>query len=252
MHLREVGRDFFRRACQASPRSTWFVEAGRAVDFDTGENLIDDVLLLEAAEKIERRIQQFGVVGAGFESEIQEMIDLLDSVEAPRFEQGLERLGLWLGFSAIRPPGTGVPDGVWPFAGDAIVSLEAKSNESPTGPISLSTAREAQGHINWVKSNIRPTDSTSLFTVILSDRNVISADAVPNSEALYVVSLGWARELCRMVAAVVRALRAQASAVSNEEFRQIIAERFKEEKLDPVSVLNEMQNGPLRDFPVQP
>ncbi len=252
VHLREAGRDLFRRACQASPRSTWFVEAGRAVNFDAGENLIDNVLLLEASEKIERRVQQFGVVGAAFENEVQEMIDLLDSEDATPFERGLEHLGLWLGYSAVRPPGTGVPDGVWPFAEDAIVSLEAKSNESPDGPISLRTAREARAHINWVKSNMRSTDTTSLFTVILTDRTTISADAVPNTEALYVVSLGWVRALGRRVAAVVRALRAQASGDSNEDFRQVIAARLKEEKLDPVNILTELQHNPLSVFPVQP
>ena len=212
-HLREVARDLFGRACAASPRSTWFREASRVVNLDVPDDPIDDPLLLNASEAIERRLQQVGVTGAGFEGEAQAVINLLDSADSTPFEQGLERLGLWLGISAVRPSGTGVPDGVWPFSEEAILAFEAKSNESPEGPISLSTAREAQGHINWVKTTMPVLDSTIVSTVVVSDRITVASDALPNAANLFIVSLTYIRDLGRRVVAILRSLRSQAANV---------------------------------------
>lgn len=250
-HLIGTAHDQLRRACQASPKTTWFREAARATNFDVEDNQLDDDLLVCAAEAIERRIQQFGVVGVAFEDEVKKLIDLLDNAAASPFEQGLEKLGLWLGCNAVRPSGTGVPDGVWPFVGHSIVAFEAKSNEGQDGPVSLNTAREARGHINWVTSNLEASSHTSRFTVIISDRTTMAADAVPNSEDLYVVSLSDVRELARKVAATMRALRAQASDVRNESFRQVIAERLKDEGLDPRNILARLQSKPLGEFPIR-
>ena len=142
-----------------------------------------------------------------------------------------------------------MPDGVWSFAGDAVVALEAKSNEQPTGQISLSTAREAQGHINWVKSKLQVPETTPISTVVISDRLAVAEEARPNTEALYVVGLPFIRELGPKVISTIRGLRAQASEGSNEDFRRVIAERLKAEKLDPKSILSELLRSPLSEFP---
>ena len=248
-HLRDVARDLFGRACAASPRSTWFREASRVVNLDVADDPIDEPLLLTASEAIERRLQQVGVAGAGFESEAQNMINLLDSADSTPFEQGLERLGLWLGISAVRPSGSGVPDGVWTFSEETILAFEAKSNESPEGMISLSTAREAQGHINWIVTNMQALNSASVLAVVVSDRTTVAIDALPNTANLFVVSLSDIRDLGRRVVAILRSLRAQAANTGNEDFRRFIAERLKAEKLDPGSIRAQLLSNPLTKLP---
>ena len=250
LHLRETARDLFKRACAASPRATWFREAVRIANLEVTEQPVDDPLLLAVADAIERRIQQVGIVGAGFEKEAQAMIELLDNSDATPFERGLEKLGYWLGVDPVRPKGTGVPDGVWSFDEETVVAFEAKSNEQPTAPISLSTAREAQGHINWVKSELELSSSTQISTVVVSDRTTVAGDALPNTESLFVVNLPTLRSLGRKVVSTLRALRAQASEDSNKDFRQAIAERLKEEGLDPESIKLMLISKPLKDFPV--
>ncbi len=250
VHLRETARQLFDRACFASPRSTWFREVSRIVDFVEPSQLVDDQLLVRSAEAIERRIQQVGVAGAGFESEVQTMISQLENSDAKKFEQGLEFLGLWLGLDALRPTGAGVPDGVWSFADEIIVAFEAKSNERSTGPISLSTAREAQGHMRWVESNMETTSSTSISTVIVSDREHVASEALPNANELYVVNLPCLRELAHKVTSTMRSLRAQASSNSNEDFRQFIADRLTNEELDPKSILAAIRCMKLSEFDV--
>ena len=248
IHLSEVARELFSRAYSASPTATWFREASRLADIEVEP--IDDEWLLSAAEAVERRIQEVGVAGAEFDKQAQLMIERLDGNEATPFEQGLEQLGYWLGIDARRPTGKGVPDGVWIFAGETIVGLEAKSNEQPNSPISLSTAREAHGHLQWIRSNLEVPDSTSVCTVIFSDRSTVAAEALPHAEYLFVVDLKFIRDLGREVASTVRSLRSQASNTSDEDFRRLIADRLREEGLDPRSVLTALQHKALGDFPV--
>ena len=250
VHLREVTRDMFDRACAASPRSTWFREASRLVGIEVTEQHVDDPKVLNASEAIERRLQDIGVAGAGFENEVQAVLDQLNDGDATWFEQGLEKLGYWLGLEAVRPKGNGVPDGVWSFPDGTVVAFEAKSNEQPTGPISLSTAREAQGHINWVKEFIQTSDSGSISTVIISNRGIVANEALPNAQGLFVVSLDFVRQLGEKVMPTIRALRAEASETSNDDFRRVVAERLKLEDLDPGSILSELHSRHLGDFPV--
>ena len=249
-HLRDSARDLFTRACSASPRSTWFREAFRMVGLDLSNQPVDDPLLLAVSEAIESRIQQIGVTGAGFEKDAQTMIDQLDDSGATQFEQGLERLGYWLGVGPVRPKGTGVPDGVWSFAEESVVAFEAKSNEEPTGSISLSTAREAQGHRNWIESNMEALESTPISVVIFSDRETVAKDALPQARGLFVVSLTFVRQLGKKVVSAIRAIRAEASETDSEDFRRVIAERLKSEELDPRSIQAALQSNPLDAFPV--
>ncbi len=249
-HLRETARELFERACNASPETTWFWEVARFVNFNISDESLQDPLLLTVSEAIEKRIQHVGVVGAGFEKEANATMELLACTEPPRFEQGLERLGKWLGVDAKRPSGQGVPDGIWTFAEDSVVAFEAKSEENPAYPISLSTARQAQGHINWVKSEHNVSDPMPISAVVISDRSIVAKEAVPNSETLFVIDLASVRGLGQRIISTVRSLRAQSSEINNEDFLKVIAERLKNEKLDPRSIQAELLCNPLSDFPV--
>ena len=249
-HLADLVRDMFSRACSASPTATWFREASRLAEIEVDEEPLDDTLLLACAEAIDTKIHDVGVVGAEFEKQAHEMIELLDKSEATPFEQGLEQLGLWLGLDAKRPKGSGVPDGVWPFAEETSVAFEAKSDEQPNNSISLSTTREARGHMMWIRDRLSIPDSTSVSTVILSDRTSISSDAQPQAESLYVVDLNFIRDLGRRVVSTIRSLRSEVSEISNEQIRGIIAQRLLDEDLDPRSILVALHRNALSDFPV--
>ena len=249
-HVHDTARDLLGRACSASPTSTWFTQTAQSIDSSLTDQFDHDPQLQRAAELIENRIQEFGVVGNWFESEVNTMIERLDDDNHTNFEQGLEQLGRWLGVPADRPSGRGVPDGVWPLLDDTIIAFEAKSEENPGYSISLDTTRQAQGHINWVKQALKVPDGTPIYTVVVSDRATVADEALPNTQNLYVVELSTIRDLGRTVVSVVRSLRAQASATFGDDFRREIADRLTQENLDPASILEVLRNNSLGDFPV--
>ena len=250
-HLNTVAHELFGRACAASPRSTWFREAFRLAGIKVSESPVDDPQLLIAAETIERRLQEVGVAGARFEDEARSLLENLNCTEANPFEQGLEQLGYWLGIDAGRPKGTGVPDGIWSCSDSATLVFEAKSNENSAGPISLSTAREAQGHVRWFESQIQVSGAMPISAVIVSDRTTVARDALPSAKGLSVVSLSGIRELGQRAMRTIRALRAEASETDSESFRIAIAERLTGGELDPKSIQATFVGNLLEEFPVQ-
>ena len=247
-HLSETAQELFARACSAAPTSTWFRETATRVANRSSDQFDDDPLLLLAAERIERRIHHIGVAGAGFDREAKTMIDQLDSIDAKTFEQGLERLGAWLGVEALRPTDKGVPDGVWVFADETVVTFEAKSMEHQERPISLNTARQARGHIKWVEHELQVPDATAIPAVIITDRTTVAKEALPSTQGLYVVDLPTIREFGRRIIALIRSIRAQASESDGEDFRRFIAESLNEKELDPSRILAMLQCNPLSEF----
>ena len=174
-HLAEVAVDMFRRAASAAPAVTWFGELGRSQLLKGQVEEAHDPLLTAAVENIEHRLSEVGVVGSRFEMAVAEFLELIDSDDPTPFEQGLEQLGGWLGFDATRPGDSGDPDGIWGLGDFVIVGIEAKSQQSEQGPISLDNARETQGHINWIRSNLNPPTETEVFGVIVSPRSSVTS-----------------------------------------------------------------------------
>lgn len=243
-----VSRDMFRRAASATQSVTWFL------------NLANNPLLMEkidspadefaanAVEGIEAQLLQAGVVGERFEKDIQTFLELIDNDDARQFENGLRILGGWFGFDASRPGGQGDPDGIWRLADLLIVAFEAKTEESSEGPISVRTAREAQGHLNWVNSNLDPASNSEVIGVVISSRSKIAKEALPHCENLYLVSTSEVRQWSRDITDLVRGLRARATQESSGALRDMILERLTETGLDPKRLLGLLKSKPLSEL----
>ena len=248
--LADVAGDMFKRAAVAAPAVTWFGELGRSQGLIGNVEEADDPLLTVAVENIEVRLGEVGIIGTRFDKAATEFLGLIDTDDSTPFEQGLERLGGWLGFDARRPGDTGDPDGIWRLGDFVMVGLEAKSQQSDQGPISLDNARETQGHINWVRSNLNPTPETEVFGVIISPRMSVSSDALPQCESLFLVSRSEVRDMAREAIALIRGVRARATDESSDSLRTLIRTRLVESQLDPGSLLQTMKKCPLFELPV--
>ena len=249
-HMAEVAREMFTRASSAAPAVTWFGELARTPVLRGKVEQPADPMMAAAVENIENHLSEVGVVGRRFEREVTEFLELIDSDEAAPFERGLEQLGAWLGFDAIRPGRTGDPDGIWRLGDFVILALEAKSGQSEEDPVSLANARETQGHLNWIKTNLEPTAETNVFGVIVSPRSSISREALPQCESLYLMGLSQARITARQIVDLVRGIRVRATEESSEALKTLIRQRLTESGLDPARVLHTLKKLPLPDLPV--
>jgi len=206
VQMANVAREMFERAAGAAPAVTWFGQLARTPLLKGRLPEPEDPLAAIAVENIETRLSEIGVVGGRFDKEVSEFFALVDDDDPIPFERGLESLGRWLGFEASRPGRQGDPDSIWRLGDQVIVAFEAKSQQSTEGPVSLDNAREAQGHLNWVKSNLKPPEDTEVFGVVVSPRTSIGSEAIPHCESLYLLHPSAVRGTARDIVSLVRAI----------------------------------------------
>src|SRR5262249_34846727 len=97
-------------------------------------------------------LEAHGRVGPQCGKAISQQRDKIHATASNRFEQGLEMLGRLLGAKAQRFTENGEPDGFWLFGDWLAFVFEAKTDEDPSGRISLNTVRQAASHEQTVRS----------------------------------------------------------------------------------------------------
>ncbi len=122
---------------------------------------------------------------------------------------------------------------------------ECKSDESPSGPISVTTCRQARGHADWYKASYQDSSELRPSTIVVSPRTALDPDAVPHSVGLHYSSLDAIRELAREAAANLRAVRSQLVDLDIPERLITIQDGLGRARLDPVSISTRLLRTPL-------
>jgi hypothetical protein len=131
------------------------------------------------AERLTDWIRRLNTRRRRFQETITTMREQLASRDPTTFHQGIETLGLALGFSTWRDDGRpACPDGAWRDNGKAWVLFEAKTLQGSENPVPTSDIRQANSHDNWIEAEEawRPRPER-LLTVIVSPRETLG-DAV--------------------------------------------------------------------------
>ena len=151
----ESSRDYFRRAKSASRGTLWM--AHLASPADRGVHEVDaievDPLDLLAARNILASLQRTGH-SSSFASEYQVARSGLIATAHEPYESALVYLGSLAGASESYGNGSAdaAPDATWIFDSDLWVCWEAKSEADPAGQISADSVRQADGHLNYVRT----------------------------------------------------------------------------------------------------
>lgn len=122
--------------------------------------------------------------------ELREMIAALQTRPAEDYEPGLLTLGQFLGADSVKPKSTARPDCVWAWKNHAWLILEAKSNDGPTGVVSIDDVRQANTQRDLVvKDRAVPSPPEMNATVIISPRATVHHDGVTIARShLYLAS----------------------------------------------------------------
>ncbi len=206
-----------------------------------------------AIEQIQHKLSNLGGAGKRFETEMTEIQKLIDNNDPPKFENGLTELGELLGFSTEHPKGKAPPDSVWKLADTIVLLFEAKSNKEKEGRVSIDTCREAKGHYDWAEQHITSFhDVQKKFCIIIDQRTKLDKDAVPKyAEGLYYIHIDRIREIFKTIDGVLTRIRNQYTKYDEEEIRLKIYDELKQYKLDPESLIAEIENKPLSSLPLQ-
>src|SRR6266540_749157 len=195
----------------------------------------------ERAERAAEKLRRLGIRGLGFEHKLAEIERQLGQDEATQFELGLKELGELLGFEAERPNGTAPPDGAWRDGQRLWLLFEAKTEERPENPVSVTEARQAASHHDWIKAQLGWEEPERSLTALVSYKTEVDAAAAAVSGDVVLVGPRVIREFGGRASALHREIRSRARGLSDEQLAAAIAEEFRRRRLrseDLIDALN--------------
>jgi hypothetical protein len=243
-----VAKELYERATKCPTAVSWFSDLTRMKIINQLTKEID-ILTSHSIENIEDFLTNLGLVGPKFEKSITEFIELINNNEYKQFERGLEILGKSLGFKAWRPESQGSPDCIWQLSDKVCIAFEAKSEENPGVAIPIRDAREAKGHIDWVKDQVKLSENPTILAIMVSPRSSILKDAVIHANGVFYIHVDEIRKLAQLISGVLRGIRAMSSESSEEILRTNILERLNKENLCPTNLLESLKKTKLKDLP---
>lgn len=228
----------FRLASKAAGSVSWFAPLSHELNTDDIQETKDDYLTTKACESINEYLTKVGTVGSKFEKCIKEYEDGINSSDAHKFDKALTELGEILGFDTEKPEVTAAPDSVWRIGGDCIFLFECKSDESATGEISISTCRQAKGHVDWQKNHSFFTQNAQLIPIVVSPRKHLDKNAVPHAKELFYQHVDTIRELFCNAITCFRVIRSKSSDSEIEQRLKIIKAELTKSDLTPRKIID--------------
>jgi hypothetical protein len=180
----------------------------------------------ERAERAAQKLRRLGIRGQGFERKVAEMERRLEQDGATEFELGLTELGELLGFHAERPVGTAPPDSAWRDGQQLWLLFEAKTEERPENPVSVSEARQAASHYDWVKAQLGWEEPARSLTALVSYKVTVDPAAAAVARETVLVKPTVIRRLGSRAIAMHREIRFRARAMSDVQLAATIGDEF--------------------------
>ncbi len=246
----KIAKDSLDRSISCINTKSWFSNVILPTEINV--QTIDDLTIanIKSAENILTNITKYGTTGPKFEEKMQYIGKFINDNDANKFEEGLTKVGELLGFVTDHPTNQAAPDSVWQINDSILIIFEAKSDESKDNGISVSTCREADHHYNWAESSIPFYNRIDKkYVVVVSPRGKIDEQALPHAKNIYFMDIGRVRDIFETISGVYRRLRSQFTIYDEEEIQSKILDELIYKKLDPKSIIMEIENMPLNKLP---
>lgn len=246
--LREMARKYLQRAKQASESGSWFVSLTSLVDEgdDGPETETTDERTRLMVEGIQTVLRDSGLHSPRLEKELRNTRNLLESGDHRKFDEGVERLGEWMGWDSERTTEDGDPDVVWQLKDIVALAFETKPEESPDHGISKATCRQAQGHYEWLDDQ-RSVDNS--VVVVVSPRDKLHHLAEPHTGDLSYLHPDDVLGLFRRVAKLHRQLNSKVAEPEAESARDTIRESMSRQRLTADDVMDVLIGRSMDSLP---
>ncbi len=196
-------------------------------------------------QNIDEELVEMQYVGKRFANKMEVFRSEIYNDQADSFERGLEQLGKLLGYKAQRPSGQAEPDSVWSLDNQIFLLLEAKSDESPGDPISVSTCRQADGHAKWLRNQPLIPGNAEVFVILISPRKVLAKEAVPHAQKVFYKTVEDIRALAETSVEALRSARSKASDLDAEDRINVIMDAVNGAGLNHEALLKRLTSMPI-------
>jgi hypothetical protein len=246
----QVAVDFLNRAKEACRTVSWFPYALKSILPERGP--VEDASELQAlaTESMVDLLVSLGPTGPRFQKKMEEVESLLKAREPKDFDRGLVELGQLLGFNSWKPPGKAAPDCVWQLGDQLLFVLEGKSDEAPEGGISVQNCRQASGHLDWAAANSSLKDIKTKYSILVSPKSSIDADAVPHGKDIYLLGILETFRLFEKAKSILLESRETMTTNTNTELGDRVLQGLIRTNLTPEEIRVSITSKPVTELPI--
>ncbi|OLL70450.1 hypothetical protein Ae168Ps1_6197c [Pseudonocardia sp. Ae168_Ps1] len=227
--LRSSSLDLLRRAYAAARNTSWLREAHPLPSREPVLDELDEAAVTAAAQNGPRSTS-----GAAWATQHTELIAALEQTEARRFERGLTILGALLGAESSKPTGDGRTDSAWIWPQRWWLALEAKSEQKQDTLISQTTVRQVNDQLKTIALDRGEPTPENSAVLIVSPRPLADITAAATAEPfVHITTPEIVTQLARDAVAAWKLIRAQAQALNQTDYRNLVRRVFAEHRLLP-------------------
>lgn len=243
--MRQSARHLVRQAADAARPATWVRELRPLPEDDTIEATPVD---LDGARRIAAILER-GVNKAKHDELVIRMHAGLAATDAGLYEPALSELGKLLGSDASKPSGQGRCDSAWCWDDLLWLAMEAKSDQSPSGNLSLDDVRQANSHLRLIAADRGQTaPPAGSATVVISPRSTVDPVGVNAAEAhVHLVSPETICGLARAAGEFWVAVLAATHSVSGDQLVDLVVAMLTDHGLLASQVRDRLTSVPIRD-----
>lgn len=229
----DMAKDYFRMAQAAAPVLRWLValQSDRCSPAET----IFDHSLATNIERIELILDQMGTIhDRKYDAEEHAILDaLLQNDDGLIFENGHERLGRLLGYDVGNSTEDGAPDPWW-IADDSLCFVfEDHSAGKPDTIFSITKARQAASHQDWIQAKIPLAPDAEIISVLITPCSQTTNGAIPILRKLRYWNLEDFRTWAKNALQVLREIRREFPGSGDLVWRATATERLVSANIGP-------------------
>ena len=142
-----------------------------------------------------------------------------------------------------------MPDGVWILGDKLFIGYEAKTEQDAAGAISVTDARQAGGHANWIRNEFGCDADATVTCILITPREEVDSAAVPHAGSLFLILPSEVIRLVQEGTSMLRAIRSEAAGCRDDQLSAVIAKRCREAHLTPSEILERLQRLCVRELP---
>ena len=235
----EIACDYFRNASQAAQGLRWLIRLQKmqAVDGDVDVVVDDGVEAL--VERLEIVIEELKTTHDRryneLEAEIRKAINQTE--DGKLFERGHERLGYLIGYKSGNSEEEGAPDPWWQIDDSYCFVFEDYSEAGRESVLSVTKARQAASHPNWVRDKLKLKNHTMITPVLVTSSRKTSEGAIPHLRNVSYWHLPDFQKWACNALAVIRELRSKYPGECNIGWRAEAANALRKANIGPKQLL---------------
>jgi hypothetical protein len=242
--MEQTAREYFQKASDAAPAVPWLINIGRSkTQLDATPTI--DLQLLNVIERTEIVLAHLGTLhNRKYDQEEKYILDGLSTGTSALFEDAHKRLGTILGYETGNVETPGSPDPWWVADSDLCFVFEDHSDAQADSTLSISKARQAATHPNWVRAKQLVADKATIVSVIVSPVKAADGDTLLHLGEVSLWSLSDFRAWAKNAMITMRELRRSFPGAGDLAWRAEAVNAYRKNNMDPQGLLKLLLERP--------